>query len=358
MRHITATLLCGFLFSASVTERGFGQIGLYYGTACNPKAESIATESIGTGSIVIATAGDGDMGVDIDYDDITLSNDPLTAFDDCVVDTSPWATFPGPYIVDAEASSSFGTGTADGTFDIFRTFSAGCDLISITTGGLATANATTVGSVPGGASGNVGHNYNYFMTIAFCVSDPGVITVSGVLSPTADIGKGVESTSCSEYTATPPTEISGYISVANQSGGISTPSPWKIVCPMTGGNLNWSDSLEVCPGEYLMTVSFELEAAFGQTCTRLDEKDTCPPPDEHLIAGTLSAELTYTPCLGDLNGDGVVDLADLAIILGAFGCSQKDVCYDPAADINDDGVVDITDYALLLSNFSNECPVC
>jgi len=49
---------------------------------------------------------------------------------------------------------------------------------------------------------------------------------------------------------------------------------------------------------------------------------------------------------GDLNGDGVVDTADLGILLAAFGSS------DAVADLNGDGIVDTADLGLLLSQFS------
>jgi len=46
--------------------------------------------------------------------------------------------------------------------------------------------------------------------------------------------------------------------------------------------------------------------------------------------------------LGDINGDGAVSGADLAVLLGAWGTA------DPLADLNDDGTVDAADLALLL----------
>jgi len=46
-------------------------------------------------------------------------------------------------------------------------------------------------------------------------------------------------------------------------------------------------------------------------------------------------------CPGDLNGDGVVDGADLGLLLGQWGT-------DGLADLNGDGVVDGADLGLLL----------
>lgn len=49
---------------------------------------------------------------------------------------------------------------------------------------------------------------------------------------------------------------------------------------------------------------------------------------------------------GDLNGDGVVNGADLSILLAAWGSS------DPLADLNGDGVVNGADLAMLLSDWT------
>lgn len=52
---------------------------------------------------------------------------------------------------------------------------------------------------------------------------------------------------------------------------------------------------------------------------------------------------------GDLNGDGVVDVSDLLILLSQWGA-----CADPRdcpADLNDDGVVNTSDLLLLLGNW-------
>jgi uncharacterized protein (DUF2141 family) len=50
-------------------------------------------------------------------------------------------------------------------------------------------------------------------------------------------------------------------------------------------------------------------------------------------------------CVGDLNGDGVIDTADLGILLANFGGGG------PVGDLNGDGVVDTSDLGILLANF-------
>jgi hypothetical protein len=50
---------------------------------------------------------------------------------------------------------------------------------------------------------------------------------------------------------------------------------------------------------------------------------------------------------GDLNGDGVVNGADLATMLAAWGA-----CDGCAADLNGDGAVNAADLAILLAAWS------
>jgi len=57
------------------------------------------------------------------------------------------------------------------------------------------------------------------------------------------------------------------------------------------------------------------------------------------------------PCPGDLNGDGAVNLTDLATLLASFGGAGSAA----QGDINGDGSVDLTDLATLLANFGVTC---
>ena len=64
-----------------------------------------------------------------------------------------------------------------------------------------------------------------------------------------------------------------------------------------------------------------------------------------------AVECDDTPVLiGDLNGDCVVDGADLGLMGSAWGTS------DPTADIDGNGIVNGGDLGSLLGNFGNTCP--
>ena len=55
--------------------------------------------------------------------------------------------------------------------------------------------------------------------------------------------------------------------------------------------------------------------------------------------------------LGDINGDGIIDIMDLLIIALAYGSQPGDPHWDPDADINNDEIVDIMDAVIIGVNF-------
>ena len=68
-------------------------------------------------------------------------------------------------------------------------------------------------------------------------------------------------------------------------------------------------------------------------------------PGESTHEVTLRLEVTIgdTGPLGDLNGDGIVNGADLGLLLGSWG-----VCVGCPADLNEDGIVNGADLGLML----------
>jgi hypothetical protein len=58
-----------------------------------------------------------------------------------------------------------------------------------------------------------------------------------------------------------------------------------------------------------------------------------------------NASAPFNNCPADLNGDGMVSAADLALLLGSWGPGGG------AADLSGDGAVNATDLALLLGSW-------
>ena len=60
-------------------------------------------------------------------------------------------------------------------------------------------------------------------------------------------------------------------------------------------------------------------------------------------------------CIGDINGDGVIDFTDLSAIVGAYGAAVGTPEYNSDADFDYDGDVDLTDLATLLAVYGESC---
>jgi hypothetical protein len=69
--------------------------------------------------------------------------------------------------------------------------------------------------------------------------------------------------------------------------------------------------------------------------------------------GTFSVEAGL---IGDLNGDGVVDLSDLALLLAHYGFCEGDPDYNPVTDIDGSGCTDLSDLATLLAHYGETYP--
>jgi PKD repeat protein len=78
---------------------------------------------------------------------------------------------------------------------------------------------------------------------------------------------------------------------------------------------------------------------------------TIPAGSNTLSNGTLAVRL-----MGDVNGDGRINVKDIALVARAFGSTPTSPNWNPAADINGDGIVNMKDIALVARNFGQHYP--
>jgi formylglycine-generating enzyme required for sulfatase activity len=61
-------------------------------------------------------------------------------------------------------------------------------------------------------------------------------------------------------------------------------------------------------------------------------------------------------CPGDVNGDGDVDIHDLASLLAIYGTCVGNPDFNPDADFNGSGCIELADLATLLAQYGQPCP--
>ena len=166
--------------------------------------------------------------------------------------------------------------------------------------------------------------------------------------------------------ATPTSSVTGNPYPITCSGVTSpnyaiTFTPGSLTISKATPTITWSNPLDLRLGSPLgaaqLNASANISGAFVYT----------PPAGTILPAGnaeTLSAAFTPTDTAdynsthasvivnvkavpGDLNGDGVVNCADLAIIKASFGKKSGQPGFDPRADVNGDGSVNVIDLAFV-----------
>ena len=60
-------------------------------------------------------------------------------------------------------------------------------------------------------------------------------------------------------------------------------------------------------------------------------------------------------CPGNVNGDGMVDLTDLQLLLSAYGSVEGDQNFIYHADANNDGIINLDDLQFLLAHYGLDC---
>jgi len=81
--------------------------------------------------------------------------------------------------------------------------------------------------------------------------------------------------------------------------------------------------------------------------------DEIPKASYDKISGNYQYSAVAPPTTGgDLNADGVVDIADIAIWGVAFGSTPTSTRWDPRADMDNDGEVNIIDAVLIAQNWT------
>lgn len=142
------------------------------------------------------------------------------------------------------------------------------------------------------------------------------------------------------FVGTPPDDTF-VVSISNNGG-----SSWTTVEALSGGSNGWvqyqfqpASLLPLTSQMRLRFVALDggsgtfVEAAVDDVKVSAFQCINPPPPD----------------CLGDANGDGVVDFGDITAVLSGFGSTG------PFGDADHNGIVNFKDITIVLTNFGYDC---
>jgi len=96
-----------------------------------------------------------------------------------------------------------------------------------------------------------------------------------------------------------------------------------------------------------------LETAGSPLAQTIIYDGTVPGLDVTGTLGGASVEIVCQLCPGDLDGDGDIDLSDLAQLLSNYGATSGTMPWD--GDVDCDGDVDLSDLAALLAVYGQTC---
>lgn len=146
-------------------------------------------------------------------------------------------------------------------------------------------------------------------------------------------------------------DSSGSLSIAKATPKIT----WNNPVPVTAGTILGPTQLNAAadiPGNFIYSppAGTTLAGSPGQILS----VTFFPADSVDYSSATASVSLTVVvPAVGDLNGDGIVNCADVTIVKTSFGKKKGQVGYDARADANGDSVVNIID----LSTVTKQLPV-
>jgi len=124
---------------------------------------------------------------------------------------------------------------------------------------------------------------------------------------------------------------------------------WAMIWTQSGGLVRGEDyltslGLSLPPNTSL--ISFNSISADARAISGTIVQTVSPFEFQSIIIRTAP------PCVGDLNGDLVVNTLDLTAFLGAFGSTQP---FGSNGDLNSDGVVNTIDLTTFLAQFGANC---
>ena len=283
---------------------------------------------VGTAVILTGTAFTGATAVKFNGTAATFTVNSDTA----IRTTVPAGATSGNVTVTTPA----GTGTSASPFTMSTPAPAPAITSLSPTSGLVGTAVTLTGTAFTGATAV---KFNGTTTLFSVTSDTSISTVvpagatSGTLSVTTPAGTG---TSTSSFTVTVPGPA---ITSFNPASGIL-----RSAVTLTGTGFTGTTSVKFNGTATTFTVLSDTAISTSVPTGATSGTLTVTTP-----LGTATSASSFSIKTRDFNGDGIIDVLDLATLVKAFGSVPSSSHWNPAADLTGDGVVDELDLALFLA---------
>ena len=180
--------------------------------------------------------------------------------------------------------------------------------------------------------------------------DNGIYNVT--LTVTDQKGRTATATATATIANVPPTVVAGAAATGkntrpiNLTASFSDPglhdAPWKVTWTFGDGSTSPITSVSA-QGAIAISHTYQVVGQF-QVMVTVTDKDGA--------SGSATIPVTITS-IGDVNNDGKVDCADMAIVKASFGKKTGQAGFDARADVNGDGIVNVID----LSTVARQLPL-
>ncbi len=144
------------------------------------------------------------------------------------------------------------------------------------------------------------------------------------------------------FSVNPPSAYRGQV-VTSIVDGANYFLPTTLSLSGSGWTANGFQAIDTLGLQAEVTIQIDPDAAPGFRDVRVTNIEGAP---------TLIDGFEILICVGDTNGDLIVDTADLGLLIANFG---NNVVPWTGGDMNGDGIVDTADLGLLIANFGNSC---
>ncbi|MEM2738735.1 MAG: CARDB domain-containing protein [Candidatus Bathyarchaeia archaeon] len=115
--------------------------------------------------------------------------------------------------------------------------------------------------------------------------------------------------------------------------------------------------VENLPSNETVTITFNWDTKSTPPCRNyvLSAQAGPVPYETDLTDNSLIGPTIKVRLLGDVNGDGIIDMTDIGIACSAFGSNPLHPRWNPDVDINQDNKIDLEDIGLMAMKFGKRC---